>query len=1000
MSSKGQMSSLQLDWASQNNCMQRAGRTGRIALGLVYRLVHRKFFETIMAPYSKPEMRRIPLESVVIKTKILEMGTPLEILSLSLDPPEHEAVVDAVLMLKALGGLFTHNCNGEFDYEDGELTYLGRVMSILPVDARISKFITLGYIFGVLKEAVIIGAGLNLKSIFTMSHHRQLECYSQKLKWADGSGCDCIAVLNVYQLWTSYHRDGHFRDPSAEKNWCALNSIDMKNLYEMEELVKDIYIRLRALKIETLPSSSHLNWDDQEKSFILKICLAGALGMSNYFIMDENNMEQERDSYQSINNLDVFRTVCFHKMDRKLVGDIYQDQLKEQLVDFGVCNDINNISILFDYRSSERVFVTFENGNQLAEQDEQCNKEDISAGKAMPEVYRSVKLRQTGRKLEINVMDMEATMIYAVEQGLGTVLNDFFEINKNFIKRPELCVLPTTFMTVVYGNVTQIENCNKFFFRPSSAEEFNKGLTCKADNYKQCLLDIECLIKEISLSPITCARELSDEMFVIFKSNESYERANIVEPRKTVKTINNQTYVSIRLMDFGCTLRKIKMQNLFTIKNASDRKKVLQYPPRIFECTLQEVQPSFMSTHQKKWTREAVKCFTDGVLNQKASIEVYSIIDDVASVKLFTADNICWNTKLIEMGYGQDCEESYISKMEHERRLNRRITCRSHGPEIEFAQKIDKIALKNRKIKHPPFEKCINKISLIGPFSPLEMSLNGISRGSARKVIVQGNSVNSVIVNEEVLNFHTRLFVAAEVISSSKSNNVVLRETSMMPNIPGIGVLLGLIFSPAVELRRDATKSRYVSALFGLGFDKNLQQPYFGEHDCVLNIDVELSNDDIAMANHLRYSLSHLLFTKPSDDVPDILDGEKLITMKKIKEFILRILSKHRSPLEIRPPVEPFQWNVDQHDVAERSNPLGFRAIYKFIGLPPIYEIDEQTKQQLKTHCLELEACARNALTLYSKECKLCNITYKNVTELCLHLLSKLHINLKAKLFA
>lgn len=40
---------------------------------------------------------------------------------------------------------------------DGDLTYLGRVAAHLPVDSHLAKFIVMGYLFGVLRESIIIG---------------------------------------------------------------------------------------------------------------------------------------------------------------------------------------------------------------------------------------------------------------------------------------------------------------------------------------------------------------------------------------------------------------------------------------------------------------------------------------------------------------------------------------------------------------------------------------------------------------------------------------------------------------------------------------------------------------------------------------------------------------------------------------------------------------------------------------------------------------------------
>ena len=40
---------------------------------------------------------------------------------------------------------------------DGDLTYLGRVIAILPVDPHLAKLIVLGHLFGCLRETIIIG---------------------------------------------------------------------------------------------------------------------------------------------------------------------------------------------------------------------------------------------------------------------------------------------------------------------------------------------------------------------------------------------------------------------------------------------------------------------------------------------------------------------------------------------------------------------------------------------------------------------------------------------------------------------------------------------------------------------------------------------------------------------------------------------------------------------------------------------------------------------------
>lgn len=40
---------------------------------------------------------------------------------------------------------------------DGDLTFLGRIMSSLPLDIKLSKLIVMGYMFNCLQQCIIMG---------------------------------------------------------------------------------------------------------------------------------------------------------------------------------------------------------------------------------------------------------------------------------------------------------------------------------------------------------------------------------------------------------------------------------------------------------------------------------------------------------------------------------------------------------------------------------------------------------------------------------------------------------------------------------------------------------------------------------------------------------------------------------------------------------------------------------------------------------------------------
>lgn len=66
-----------------------------------------------------------------------------------------------------------------------------------------------------------------------------------------------------------------------------------------------------------------------------------------------------------------------------------------------------------------------------------------------------------------------------------------------------------------------------------------------------------------------------------------------------------------------------------------------------------------------------------------------------------------------------------------------------------------------------------------------------------------------------------------------------------MPNIPGFGPLMALLFSPYCEFFRDTYKSQFVAILCGLGEHPKTKQPLYGEHDVLFNVDAEIDVTDI-----------------------------------------------------------------------------------------------------------------------------------------------------------
>ena len=61
--------------------------------------------------------------------------------------------------------------------------------------------------------------------------------------------------------------------------------------------------------------------------------------------------------------------------------------------------------------------------------------------------------------------------------------------------------------------------------------------------------------------------------------------------------------------------------------------------------------------------------------------------------------------------------------------------------------------------------------------------------------------MNSAAVDVEPQNKFSRMMVAAFVGLNAEGNTIIARDTTIMPQVPGMLALMALLFSPVAELR-------------------------------------------------------------------------------------------------------------------------------------------------------------------------------------------------------
>ncbi|KAL7520635.1 hypothetical protein ACHAWX_005350 [Stephanocyclus meneghinianus] len=141
-------------WISRASATQRAGRTGRVRPGSVYRLYTRNAYHEYMAPFEVGEMVRIPLDHVILSLRDMLGEAVTPILLECLEPP------DMLNIKQSFQSLYESNFISE-PTDEGEITELGSLVAALGIDLTLGALIGLGIQFGVAAEAIQLAAILS-----------------------------------------------------------------------------------------------------------------------------------------------------------------------------------------------------------------------------------------------------------------------------------------------------------------------------------------------------------------------------------------------------------------------------------------------------------------------------------------------------------------------------------------------------------------------------------------------------------------------------------------------------------------------------------------------------------------------------------------------------------------------------------------------------------------------------------------------------------------------
>jgi hypothetical protein len=262
-SHRNKVEQLQIEKIAQSAARQRAGRCGRVADGICFRLYDEDDFNKRPA-HTDPEILRSSLAGVILRMKSLKLGEVADFPFI--DAPLPRMVADGYQLLAELGAVEEAEGGAVMN-----LTPIGRELAKLPLDPKIGRMILAARDRGSLAEVLVIAAALSTQDPRERPPERQAAADQAHARFRGPEHEQKSEFLWFWNLWKAWEEVQRHETSSKQKAWCKTNFLSWLRLREW----RDVFTQLHTLCAEH-------GWKENDKpaSFeaIHKALLTGLLG--------------------------------------------------------------------------------------------------------------------------------------------------------------------------------------------------------------------------------------------------------------------------------------------------------------------------------------------------------------------------------------------------------------------------------------------------------------------------------------------------------------------------------------------------------------------------------------------------------------------------------------------------------------------------------------------------------------------------------------------------